>query len=198
MRRLAAVIAGLALLGAPAAAGAKGFGGGGFKSSSGGFKSSSPKSGGGSIKSATGQSVPKTSSAGAKAYSTSKSSLKQPSSGPVKQPAPVTRLIPPTPARVTIGTGPGQARPGSFASKFGVPAGRDYGRDRTTILTHREFANPYYGGYMGSWNSPLLYMYYGSLIDGDGHNNMPPPQADEGEIALILPTEFKVIAEGLK
>lgn len=195
MRKFVVALTTLALLAAPGAAIAKGGGGGGGggRSSGGGGFSGGSKSSGGSSKSAGGSSAPKTSSAGAKSYSSSKSSIRQPSSGPVKQPAPVTRLIPPKPF-----TPPVNARPGSFASKYGTPAGRDYGRDRTFITTNREYANPYFGGYYGSFNSPFLYMWYGSLLDGDSHNNAALPQADEGEIAQILPTEFKVLAEVVK
>lgn len=192
MRKFAVALTLAALALAPGTALAKGGGGGGGSRGGGGFSSGS-KSSGGSSKSAGGSSAPKTSSSGAKSYSSSKSSIRQPSSGPVKQPAPVTRLVPPKPF-----TPSPTARPGSFASKYGVPAGRNYNRDRTFIVTHREYANPYYGSYYGGYNSPFFYMWYGSLLDGDGHNNAALPQADEGQIALILPTEFKVVAEAVK
>lgn len=191
MRKFAVALTVAALAVAPGTAFAKGgggFGGGGAKISFGGSKSS-----GGSIKTAGGGSVPKTSSAGVKAYSTSKASIKQPSSGPVKQPAPVTKLVPPRPY-----TPPVSSRPGSIGSRYTIPAGRNYGRDRYFIVTHRQYANPYYGNYYGGFDSPFFYMWYGSLLSGNSHDHAALPQAQDGQIAQILPTEFKVVSEAVK
>lgn len=188
MRRITATVAALALLATPATALAKGgsFGGGGSRSSS---SSSSSKSTGGSTKSAgTSSSAPKTSSAGAKSYSQSKSSIRQPSSGPIKQKAPLTRMLPATPPRPAVGSN----------RTFRAPAGRSYQRDQRFISNNRAYANPYYGSYYGAFDSPFFYLWAFSMMDNDNGNNAAPPQADEGEVALILASEFRLLTEAFK
>lgn len=184
MRKLLAILITLALCAAPAAAMARGSSGGGGSRSSGGGGGS--KSSGGSTKSSGSSGGGSKSYSSPKSYSTSKKSLVQPSSGKVKQPAPLPRLLPPVPPARSTG------------APFRAPAGRNYGSDRNYILTHREYANPYYGSYYGSYNSIYNYLWISALLDNDSHNNPAPPEADEGEIAQIFPSELKLVAAAME
>lgn len=187
MHKILVILLALALCATPAAAmarGSGGGGGGGGRSSGGGGGGS--KSSGGSTKSSGSSGGVSKNFSTPKSYSTSKQSLKQPSSGPVKQPRPLTTLVPTRPPVRSTGV------------PYSVPVGRNYTRDRTFIITHREYANPYFGSYYGSPFSPYNYLWLSMMLDNDPSNNPAPPEADQGEIAQIFPSEFTLIAAALE
>lgn len=134
--------------------GSKPSSGGGSKVSSGGSK----PSGSGGTKVTSGGSKPKPTPA-------------KPSTGSKPQPVPVTKLVPAVaPAKVTGPTG---------KPKF-QPSGRDYYRDRQTVLRNPAYADPYGGrSYYGAFDSPFFYLWLFSVMDGDDGNNPLPPQSDE-------------------
>lgn len=168
---------------APAFADA-GRGGGGGGSRSGGSRSS------GSSKS-SGKGY------GSKSSSSSKSrpTASKPSSGKIQQPAPVTKLIPPSPPpRVTSRTSTSPS-----GSVLRIPAGRSYSRDRDYIIRNPSYADPYGRSYYGSYyggggggSNPFFYLWLFSIMDNDRSNNPKPPEID-GEVSPALLSYLQVI-----
>ena len=178
-RRLSAVIATLALvLAAPAGAAAKG-------SSSSSSSSSSRSSSSSSSSSKPSTSTGSKTSGGAKyANGTSRPArptLAKPSTGSRPQTAPVTRLVPPQP--------PGRLASGAAAGLplfRGFTSGR-YDRDRRFLYGHPRYADPYYGRrYYGYHSSPFFYLWLGSVLDDDSHNNPRPPSSDTEVSPAVL------------
>lgn len=177
MKRMCVVAASLALV-VPSSAMARGSSGGGggggggghssfsSSSSSGRSYSSSSSSKPGSVSSGKYSSGSKPSSTSGKSYAASvgkpaSASVTKPSSGPRAQPAPVSTLVPPTPP-------PSLSRPGA------IPAGRNYTSDRTVILAHPYYADPYSRSYYGYPSSPFFYMW---LAEQGQHNAPLVPQS---------------------
>lgn len=161
MRKVALLVVAVFLIAAAPAAGRGSF--------SSGSKSSSSSSSGSKSSSSS-----KTYSNGASKPTTPTSS--KPSLGSRPQPAPVTKLVPPTP--------PPTFTPGSrtvntpAAGRVTIPSGRSYTTDRSYIISHPSYANPYGSTYYGAYDSPFYYMWLYSIVDDDESNDALPPSSD--------------------
>jgi hypothetical protein len=167
---------------------AKGFGGGG-----GGSKSFGGSSGGSKSYSSGGGSKSSGSSGGSKSYSAPKApTLSKPSTGSIPQRAPVTKLVPPKPP-ASLGTPKvvgGRVTP----AKVSIPSGHAYQRDRTFLVGHPAYINPYGGLYYGSYDSPFYYMWLGSMMNGGGSDRPLPPEKD-GEVSDALESYMGVVQQ---
>lgn len=152
---------------------------GSFGGSSGGrssFSSSSSSSRPSSSSSSASKSVYSGSKTQSKTYSSSKSasalvgkssaaSASKPSTGPKQQPVPATRLVP-------------SALPKSFPPSR-VPAGHTYSRDRTILIGHPYYLDPYNHSYYGYPTSPYYYLYLASIMGGSN------PVAPQGQMVVV-------------
>lgn len=152
------------------------------------FSSSSKSySGGGGSKSSSSRS-----SSSSKSYSSSKprtASASKPSTGSKSQPAPVRKLVPPRPSprvQTFLQSAPGTRR---TVDAFGV-RGRNYSQDAAFIRRNPSYADPYFFGggsriYYGYSQSPLFYLWLGSVMDGDRTYPRPPESEDKVSEAIV-------------
>lgn len=110
-------------------------------------------------------SSPSSGSAKSTAPSRPVASAAKPSTGAKPQPAPASKLIPSTPPKQL--------------PKSAIPAGRNYGRDRTFLVGHPTYLDPYVASYYGNPSSPYFYLWLAAVSDGDHHNDPLLPQRAE-------------------
>jgi hypothetical protein len=193
MKRLLVLLTVLTLALAPAAfakGGGFGGGGGGFKGGGGGggFKSS------GGSKSAGG-------GGGSKSYSGSKApTASKPSSGPVSQRAPMTRIVPKSvPPRVTTVKSGGRVTPAKVTAPPGHNVSRDYGIvTRGSYRYHGSryyYGDPYGPSYYGSYDSPFFYMWLFSTMDNDSGNDPQPPEPEGNKVSDALESYLGVVQQ---
>ena len=191
MKRILVLVAVLALALSPAALAKGGFGGGGF---SGGSKGGGGFSSGGSKSSYGG--------GGSKSFSSSKPpTASKPSSGPISQPRPMTRLIPKVAPPTRISTVKIGGRPS--LAKVTLPRGRNYSRDYRTVTggsymyrgSRYYYGDPYGPSYFGTYDSPYYYMWLSSVMNNNSANYPQPPQAQGNQVSDALESYLGVIQQ---
>lgn len=142
--------------------------------------SSSSKSGGSSKTYSNGAAKP------------SKPTAAAPSSG--SRPAkPITRTVPKLPPPA-----PKLTTSGRSVTRVTVPRGRNFYRDRTFLISHPGYGDPYgrsyYGAYSYGSNNPYFYMWLYAMMDNDRSNNPAPPESD-GQVSDALVSFAQIIVQ---
>lgn len=142
--------------------------------------SSSSKSGGSSKTYANGTTKPSRPTAAA------------PSTG--SRPAkPITRTVPKLPPPA-----PKVTTSGRSVTRVTVPRGRNFYRDRTFLISHPGYGDPYGRSYYGSYSygssNPYFYMWLYAMMDNDRSNNPAPPESD-GQVSDALISFAQIIVQ---
>jgi hypothetical protein len=74
-----------------------------------------------------------------------------------------------------------------------IPSTRSYSRDRTFIVHHYQYADPYFGSYYGDYGSPYYYMWLGGIMSGG--NDAPRPPEAKDRVSASLPSYLGIIQQ---
>lgn len=79
-----------------------------------------------------------------------------------------------------------------------VPRGRNFYRDRSFLIGHPAYADPYGHSYYGYYNygssNPYFYMWLYAMMDDDRSNNPDPPESD-GQVSNALISFVQIIKQ---